>query len=413
MKKRKDNKGRLLHDGESQRADGRYAYTYKNQLGQRKTVYSWRLTTSDRTPAGQKQKPALRELELQIQKDLTEGIISDKATLNECFDRNIALRKIRDTTRSTYKITYDRYVRHTIGHKPITELSYSTMLAFFSNLVNQGYGHSTAALVHCALNPVFKMAVRDNIIRNNPLSGIMSEVGGYKRERKALTAEQQEKFINFVAHHSIYKKWSPIISCLFGTGCRIGEMVALRWQDVDFANGFITISLSMNYGKGSDGKYAFHISTPKTEKGIRTIPLFDDVRQILLAERQRQLDNNCSCRTIVDGYGGFIWANTWGNAYSAQIVYKALVRIVDAYNRRERETAAQEHRFPVLMPPISPHILRHSFCTRLCENVSDVKLISQVMGHNDIKTTLKTYYDVNQQHAQDEFKKLEGKIKIC
>ncbi|MCD8117037.1 MAG: site-specific integrase [Oscillospiraceae bacterium] len=413
-KPRKDNKGRLLHDGEMQRPDGRYAYRYINQLGQRKTVYSWRLTTSDRTPAGKKQMPALRELELQIDKDKMDGIISDDAALNEYFDRNISLRKIKDTTRNTYKEYYNRYVRDTIGRRPITDLDYSTMLAFFVDLVdNKGYSHGTAQILHGVLNPVFKMALRDNRIRSNPLSGIMSEVGGYKRERKALTADQQEKFINFVAHHDIYKKWSPIISCLFGTGCRIGEMVALRWQDVDFANGFINISIAMNYCKGKDGKYGLHISTPKTEKGIRTIPLLDDVRQILLTERQRQLDNNCSCRTIVEGYGGFIWVNGQGGILTGNNLQHALIRIVEAYNDREREQAAQEHRFAELMPNISPHILRHSFCTRLCENVDDVKLISEIMGHRDINTTLSVYYDVNEKRKKEEFKKLEGKIKIC
>ena len=73
--KRRDNRGRILHNGESQRQDGRYAYKYKDLNGEYKFVYSWRLDKNDRTPAGRARDLSLREKERQIQQDLFKKIV--------------------------------------------------------------------------------------------------------------------------------------------------------------------------------------------------------------------------------------------------------------------------------------------------------------------------------------------------
>ena len=74
--KRRDNKGRILHTGESQRTDGKYLYKYVDAFGNTKYVYAWRLTPTDPTPKGKREKPSLRELEQQIRRDIEDGIDS-------------------------------------------------------------------------------------------------------------------------------------------------------------------------------------------------------------------------------------------------------------------------------------------------------------------------------------------------
>lgn len=85
--KRKDNRGRVLKDNERQRSDGKYEYRYIFD-GQRKSVYSWRLVPTDRTPKGKRDDLSLREKEKAIEKDLADGIDAVRAsrtTLNELF----------------------------------------------------------------------------------------------------------------------------------------------------------------------------------------------------------------------------------------------------------------------------------------------------------------------------------------
>ena len=70
--KRRDNKGRILRTGESQRADGRYMYKYVNRAGETKVVYSWKLVPTDRVPKGKRDAISLREKEREIQRDLED-----------------------------------------------------------------------------------------------------------------------------------------------------------------------------------------------------------------------------------------------------------------------------------------------------------------------------------------------------
>lgn len=82
--KRRDNKGRILHTGESQRTDGKYLYKYVDAFGNTKYVYAWRLTPTDPTPKGKREKPSLRELEQQIRRDIEDGIDSTDKKMTLC-----------------------------------------------------------------------------------------------------------------------------------------------------------------------------------------------------------------------------------------------------------------------------------------------------------------------------------------
>ena len=82
--KRRDNKGRILHTGESQRTDGKYLYKYVDAFGNTKYVYAWRLTPTDPTPKGKREKLSLRELEQQIRRDIEDGIDSTGKKMTLC-----------------------------------------------------------------------------------------------------------------------------------------------------------------------------------------------------------------------------------------------------------------------------------------------------------------------------------------
>ena len=82
--KRRDSKGRILHTGESQRTDGKYLYKYVDAFGNTKYVYAWRLTPTDPTPKGKREKPSLRELEQQIRRDIEDGIDSTGKKMTFC-----------------------------------------------------------------------------------------------------------------------------------------------------------------------------------------------------------------------------------------------------------------------------------------------------------------------------------------
>ncbi len=96
----------------------------------------------------------------------------------------------------------------------------------------------------------------------------------------------------------------------------------------------------------------------------------------------------------------------------AGFINRAIQRIYTEYNDREREKADEEQRKPQLIRHFSVHNLRHTFCTRFCENESNIKVIQEIMGHSDIGTTMNIYAEATEAKKRESFDNLEGKIKI-
>ena len=408
-KTRKDLRGRSLRKGEVQRtSDKRYMYTYTDPLGRRKFIYANDLTQ-------------LREKEEKLLKDQLDGLdiyVAGKATLNETFDRYISTKyNLRESTRSSYLYTYDHYVRDTFGLKRIAEIKYSDVLQFYYHLLNQqGISLGTLDSVHCLLHPTFQLAVRDEIIRKNPTDGVMKEIsresGKNRGVRHALTIEQQRCFMEYIANHPIYYHWWPMFTILLGTGCRIGEALGLRWQDLDFEKRVISINHSLVYypANGSN-KCVLRVSLPKTDAGIRTIPMLDIVKDAFEMLYEEQKENGFN-ETEIDGITGFIFCNRFGSVPNPQTVNHTIKRIASNYNADEMVQAKKEHRDPIILPNFSCHHLRHTFCTRLCENETNLKVIQSIMGHKNIETTMDVYAEATEKKKQESFENLAAKLDI-
>ena len=109
---------------------------------------------------------------------------------------------------------------------------------------------------------------------------------------------------------------------------------------------------------------------------------------------------------------GFVFSTAQGRFYRPGSVNDAIHRATNKYNRLEKVAAKKEKRDPVLLPSISAHNLRHTFYTRLCENESNLKVIQDIMGHADIKTTMDIYAECTHEKKQEAISNLQGKIII-
>lgn len=193
---RKDGKGRVLRKGENYRkTDGRYSYVYHDAVGVKRTIYAKSLST-------------LREKEETLVRDQMDGLnvyVAGKANVNFLFDRYISTKtELRSTTYSNYLYTWNHFIRDTFGKKRIKDVKYSDVLFFYNDLVvNQGLQINTLESINTVLRPTFQLAVRDDIIRKNPVDGAYCEIkkrnGGSRKTRRALTVEQQRAFIEYVS----------------------------------------------------------------------------------------------------------------------------------------------------------------------------------------------------------------------
>ena len=408
-KVRKDLRGRSLRKGEVQRSsDKRYMYTYTDPMGRRKFIYANDLAE-------------LREKEAKLMKDQLDGLdlyVAGKASVNDTFDRYMSTKyNLRESTKSSYLYTYDHYVRDTFGKKRIADIKYSDVLQFYYYLLNEvKISLGTLDTVHCLLHPTFQLAVRDEIIRNNPTDGVMKEIsresGKNRGIRHALTVEQQRAFMEYIANHPIYYHWWPMFTVLLGTGCRIGEALGLRWQDLDYDKRTISINHSLSYyQKPESNKSVLRISKPKTEAGIRTIPMLDIVKDAFEMLYEEQLENGFN-ESEIDGMSGFIFCNRFGTVPNPQTVNHTIKRIANSYNADEVVRAKKERRDPIILPNFSCHHLRHTFCTRLCENETNLKVIQSIMGHRNIETTMDIYAEATEDKKQESFENLATKLDI-
>lgn len=168
-KSRKDNKGRVLRKGETQRScDGKYVYTYMNPEGKRRSIYSNDIME-------------LREREDKLIKDQLDGLdtyTAGNASVNYVFDRYISTKSdIRATTMRNYKYMYDRFIRDGFGKKKIATVKYSDVLKFYQHLLKEkNIQINTLETIHTVLHPTLQLAVRDDIIRSNPSDGVMAQI---------------------------------------------------------------------------------------------------------------------------------------------------------------------------------------------------------------------------------------------
>ena len=290
---RKDRKGRVLRKGETQRkCDGKYVYTYMDTLGRRRSIYSKDIKT-------------LREREEQLVKDQLDGLdtyVAGSATVNFVFDRYISTKsELRETTRTNYKYMYDRFVKDGFGKKKIAVIKFSDVLQFYQYLLkDKKMQVNTLETIHTVLHPTFQLAVRDNIIRTNPSDGVMAQVkrlpGRNHGVRHALTLEQQRAFIRYIENNERFESWVTLFKFLLGTGCRIGEAIGIRWDNIDFEKRIISINHSLVYYsreyKGH-GICSFAVSLPKTEAGIRTVPMMEPVYNAFMEEYEYHNKNSC------------------------------------------------------------------------------------------------------------------------
>lgn len=407
---RKDGKGRVLRRGENYRkADGRYSYVYRDAMGVKRTIYAKSLTT-------------LREKEETLVRDQMDGLnvyVAGKADVNFLFDRYISTKtELRSTTKSNYLYVWNHFIRNTLGKRRIKDVKYSDVLFFYNDLVtNQGLQINTLESINTVLRPTFQLAIRDDIIRKNPVDGAYCEIkkrnGGSRKTRRALTVEQQREFMDYVANNPCFYHWYPFFLFLLATGCRIGEAIGIRWDDIDLEKRVININHSLTYYQRSDDSFRceFRVSLPKTEAGVRLIPMMPQLYKALKDEYDRQTEEGF-CETNIDGMTNFVFTNRFGNLHNPAAVNRAIKRIVDTHNAEEEIEAKKKRRDPIIIPRLSCHIFRHTFASRFCENETNIKVIQEVMGHADVSTTMNIYAEANPEVTRASIEKLAKNMDI-
>ena len=385
--KRKDNRGRVLKEGEYQRPNGSYEFKWRDHRGNRHSVYAETLEK-------------LREKELDVLRDALNGkpVENKKITINDLYNRWKELKKgLKDNTLQNYIYLYEMFVEPDFGKTRIADLRRTDVRAFYNSLHdNRQLEVSTIDSIHTVLHQVLELGVEDEYIGYNPSDNALKELkrafNHEKKKRKALTVKEQELLENYLIKQGKHHRWFPVITTMLWTGMRVGEITGLRWCDIDLENDIITIDHTLVYyskGKNKGCKYA--INTPKSEAGKRIIPMLPRVKKAFYEEKEYQEQLGMKCRDTIDGYTNFIFLNRFGGVQQLGTLNDAIKRIITKCNLEQLDENNDEN--VTLLPDFSCHALRHTFATRMCEKNVNIKAIQEILGHKDIQTTMDIYAD--------------------
>lgn len=390
---RRDSKHRVLRNGESIRANGKYHFKYHVD-GKPYFVYSWRLAPTDPMPVGKRPDLSLREKEKQIGYDLDSRLdpFGKNITVEELVNRYLATKTgVKPNTMMNYNFVRNLMANEPLWHKKIKTIKVSDAKLFFIKLQQDGKGYSTVKTVRGVLRPAFQMAVDDDILLKNPfgfqLAGV---VVNDSVTRDAITPEQMRKFLKFVHDDNVYCKYYEVVYILFNTGMRISEFCGLTIKDIDLENRLINIDHQLQR-TGMD----IHIETTKTNAGTRKLPMTQEVFecfQAILEDREKP-----RVEKMIDGYSGFLFIDKAGLPLVAMHWEHRFNHMVSRYNEIYR----------VQIPNITPHVCRHTYCSNMARAGMNPKTLQYLMGHSDIGVTMNTYTHLGLEDAKDEMIRLE------
>lgn len=361
--KRRDHKGRILKTGESQRKDLTYQYRYIDLMGKRITVYA----------------PTLNELrtkEKEIQTKLDQGLVASKGNmpLVKLVEEYLSLKQnLRETSKSTYGIMFRRLQADPFGQVPIGNIKPLDVRKWLLELSNNGYAYNTLVYYKGLMKSSFAMAIENDYVLKNPFAIKMDFISNNTKSKEALTESEQADFFGYLAN-SRHVKYYDMCTILIETGIRIGEFCGLTIGDVDLDRKMLNITHQVTRANNvirTD-------SPPKTASGKRSIPLTPKAVAAFKNAIDRRLSEDNGSASDPDKL--LIFMTQYGNPYRTGTADLVFVSIRRGYEKQN-----------INLPKITPHILRHTFCTNMINLGMPPKHVQYLMGHSDVNITMNIY----------------------
>ena len=375
--KRRDRNGRVLKTGENQRKNGTYDYRYTDSHGKVRCIYA--KTLED-----------LRKKEAAIQRDLADGInyAAGEVSVADLVDRYMSLKRdIGHNTKRAYGTVINRIKESEFGQMKVRNVKLSDAKRFYIDLHDTGSKRNTISIYHSVLRPTFEMAVDDDMIRKNPFKFKVADIiPDDAVKRTALTKQQQENYLRFIQENGQDNYYDDIV-ILMGTGLRVSELYGLTKKDVDFKKRLIFIDHQLC----RTAEKPYFVKSPKTSSGVRCIPMSDVVYMALkrvVANRQSP-----TVELLVDGYSGFLFLDKAG-------MPKVAMHLENYMRGMQKK---MERIYGKSFPRVTPHVLRHTFCTNMQRAGIDVKSLQYLMGHSNVSVTLDVYTHVDFHAVQEAF----------
>ena len=381
----KDLRGKELGVGISQRKDGVYQGRYTDRWGKRKTIYG----------------NNLRELRNRLAEAIADNenftSIKDEITLDKWFERWMEIykeRSIRPNTKREYTHIYKKNISPYIGGRCINSLVKSDIQQLIDRAHDEHYAYERQNKIKIILRDMLQRAIEDNLVINNPVSGVKLRADK-ETKAKALTFEEQEVFFEY-CRNTFYDN---LFQVAVNTGLRPGELFALTINDIDMEKGYINVNKTLVYQKYLDDDCkTFHMEPPKTKQSYRKVPINSVCRRYL--EKQLELKKIVSEKRPKQ-QNDYLFVTKFNTPLNSVIYSDAIKAVIRQINL----TRSFDNQFEVF----SGHTFRHTFATRCFEHGVDAKVVQSYLGHASLKMTMDLYTHVTDDKSIEDIEKIVPK----
>lgn len=343
---------------------------------------------------GKTQQDVKKKLE-EYKKEMLLGTISsdDKITVSEWYYTWLFDYRIKDLKPKSfekYEGIYRNYIKDSeLGKVKLKDLRATHIQRYYNKLQNQdNKAPSTIKGINTRLKPCLGEAEKQGYIQKNYCKMITLPKDGSVKTIQVLTQQQQKLFIEAIKGH----KLEMLFLVALGTGLRLGELLGLKWSDIDFNTGILTVNRTLARVKNqTTGVYEIIEQTPKTKNSNRTIPIPNDILNKLKEHKKKQSKQRLY---VGEAYNNtnYVFTDDIGNPIDDK-----------RPGRNLKSTLAK-----LSIEPIKFHALRHTYATRLFEANVPPKTVQVLMGHYDISITMDIYTHVMEDTKLEAIEKLNN-----
>lgn len=328
--------------------------------------------------------------------NLQKGIITNptEMTLAEWLDFYMLEYKkqyVKPTTYNNYTVKVKNHIKPAIGHYKLKALRQDIIQKFVNSLSAKGLAPSTVIDVFKVLSNALETAVDDGLIVRNVANRVKLPKTT-KPQINVLTQEQQNAFVE----QAKVTYMGVVYIFDLCTGMRLGELLGLKWQDIDFEQNQLHIKRIIRKVKDPDNPeehWHLEFGTPKTPTSERIIPLNETAIKVLADVWEQQEKNKEKASTAYED-NDLVFCTQLGRPLDPNNIRRTCYSICAKIG----------------VSNIHPHCLRHTFATRGAENNVDVRVMQKFLGHATIKETADTYTHVLDDLKQDEIRKLDSAV---
>lgn len=275
-----------------------------------------------------------------------------------------------ENSRANYQGYLDNRIYPALGHIKLPEITPAQISAFLLEIQSEGKAHATVVKVYTILLGLFKLAYMGDMIDRNPMDKVERpkprKEEAKATEPEAYTVAEVQQIMECLEREPL--KWRVLVSLLIDTGMRRGECCALKWENVDFKAGTITISGNLCYTP----KKGVYLDTPKNGR-TRIVYIGNDTIALLRQLRSEQADKAIS-------------AYIFTQENSPEPIHP---QSPTRYLKKLSERCG--------VPDLHPHKLRHTFASIAITSGADVASVSEALGHSDKAVTLRMYTHADQE----------------